>query len=198
MRVRRWTGWLGLVPLLGGLSPGPLHATAQQAERIEWHGKAYLLFTQPLEQRYPDRQQRPSFMVAPLTRAANNARGYIGSWRLEDDRLYLVDIQAWFCKEGATGSADCRKVTVPDLFGDGAKAPVFADWFNGELTLPDGALLRRAPLEYGASYQRTIRITLKGGKVTRIQTVDHTSAADAGTAAAPQRPRRDPVVASEY
>jgi hypothetical protein len=183
---------------LGWLPLGLLQASAQQAERIEWHGKAYLLFTQPLEQRYPDPRQRPSFMVAPLTRAADNARGYIGSWRLEDDRLYLVDIQAWFCKEGASAHADCRKVTVADLFGDGATGPVFADWFNGELTLPDGAPLRQAPLEYGSSYQRTIRITLKGGKVTRIQTIDNTSGAGADHADGQRRERKDPVAASEH
>lgn len=153
--------------------PWLLHAMPPpRAERLEWHGKNYELRSEPLEQRYPDRVARPRFMPAPL-REAGADRGYVGSWRLEDDRLYLVDIDAWLCADAASRAADCRRATLPELFGAAQGKPVFADWYSGELTFPDGALLHRDGTSYGALHERTIRITLKAGKVTRIETIDN-------------------------
>lgn len=159
-------GWpIALGWLLLGFPLGVLHATASLPEQLEWHGKTYRLVTQPLEQRYVDGQVRPRFMRAPRV-STNGDRGYIGHWRLEDDRLYLLDIESWFCSDRAVLKTDCRKVTLDDVFGDGTKAPVFAEWFSGDL------LLSSQESVHEAAYRYIIRITLKAGKVTHIQTVD--------------------------
>ncbi|MFC4763839.1 hypothetical protein [Dyella koreensis] len=161
MRKGKWLmalGWLLGFPL------GLLHATVSPPEQLEWHGKNYNLATQPLEQRYAGEQVRPRFMSAPLVKAGGD-RGYIGHWRLEDDRLYLLDIESWLCGEGAVLKTDCRKVTLDDVFGDGTKAPVLAEWFNGDLVLSSQEPVREA------AYRPTIRITLKAGKVTHIEMI---------------------------
>lgn len=168
MSACQWPSGIGLLLLA---LPWLLHATPPRAERLEWHGKAYALLSEPLEQRYPDRQARPRFMPAPL-RAADD-RGYVGSWRLEDDRLYLVDIDTWLCADAAAATGDCRRATLAELFGATQGGQVFANWYSGELIMPDGALLPGDGTGYGAPHERTIRITLKAGKVTRIETIDN-------------------------
>lgn len=163
-------GWLmALGWLLLGFPLGLLHATVSPPEQLEWHGKTYSLATQPLEQRYAGEQVRPRFMRAPLVKAGGD-RGYIGHWQLEDDRLYLQDIESWLCSDGAVLKTDCRKVTLNDVFGGGTKAPVFAEWFNGDLVLSSQEPMREA------AYRQTIRITLKAGKVTHIEMIGNAKA----------------------
>lgn len=167
--MRAWPGVIGLLWLA---LPWFAYAMPLHTERLEWHGKTYELLSEPLEQHYPDRQARPRFMPAPL-RAAGDERGYVASWRLEEDRLYLVDIDTWFCAAATVRSVDCRRATLAELFGTAPGGEVSADWYSGELILPDGALLPGDRAGYGAPHERTIRITLKAGKVTRIETIDN-------------------------
>jgi len=160
-------GWLLL-----GLPLSLLHATAAPApEHLEWHGKVYDLMTQPLEQRYTEAQVRPRFMRAPL-QSPRDDRGYVGSWRLEDDRLYLLAVDSWLCRDGATRTSDCRKATLHDVLGEDATTPLFAEWFNGELILASPETASAVSMKYGTARGRTIHITLKAGKVTHIQTLD--------------------------
>ena len=158
-RTRGWPGRLALSCLL---LPWAAQALPPP-ERLEWHGRTYEVVGDPLAQRYAGRE-RPRFMPAPLRAAGDDERGYTGRWRLEDDRLYLVDIDTWLCLDAAVYVGECHRATLPELFGVAPGKPVFADWYSGELVLPDA--LSSRPRE------RTIRITLKAGKVTRIETID--------------------------
>lgn len=163
MRADRWPGWFGLLCL--AFAPWPSPASPSVPERVEWHGKSYVLLSEPLEQRYPSGSGRPRFRLLPGSDGGAAGRGYTGRWRLEDDRLYLVDIDTWLCGEAGTAEASCRRATLPGLFGATPGKPVFAEWFTGELVLSEAALPPSA-------LARTIRITLKAGKVTRIERVD--------------------------
>lgn len=161
----RWPGRLALSCLL-------LPWTAQAfspPERLEWHGRTYDVLGDPLAQHYAGRE-RPRFMPAPLRSATDDERGYTGRWRLEDDRLYLVDIDTWLCIDAAVYAGECHRATLPELFGVAPGKPVFAEWYSGELVLPDAVSSR--------AMERTIRITLKAGRVTRIETVDEKQPAD--------------------
>lgn len=158
-RVHPWPGRLALSCLLLPWAAQALPA----AERLEWHGRSYELVGDPLAQRYAGRD-RPRFMPAPLRAATDDERGYTGRWRLEDDRLYLVDLDTWLCLDAAVYVGECHRATLPELFGVAPGKPVFADWYSGELVLPD-ALSSRAG-------ERTIRIMLRAGRVTHIETVD--------------------------
>lgn len=157
--TRGWPGRLALSCLLL-----PWAAQATPPERLEWHGRSYQLIGDPLAQRYAGRD-RPRFMPAPLRAVADDERGYSGRWRLEDDRLYLVDIDTWLCLDAAVYVGECHRATLPELFGVAPGKPVFADWYSGELVLPGAA-----PVP-AADHERTIRITLKAGRVTHIEMV---------------------------
>ena len=165
VRASRRLGWLGLLCL--AMPAWTVLATPSSPERIEWHGKSYDLLSEPLEQRYPGGQGRPHFRME-AAKGLGAERGYAGRWRLEDDRLYLVDIDAWFCGNGS-GDVACRRATLPLLFGAAPGQPIFADWFNGELVLSEAAPEHSSRV---AARGRTIHILLKAGKVARIETVD--------------------------
>ncbi len=74
-------------------------------------------------------------------------RGYIGSWKIRDDVLWLIGLYAW---------RDGEMTRLPDLFRD--RREVAADWFSGPLVvepaaseISDGALpkLRTLLVEAG-------------------------------------------------
>lgn len=164
-RSRRRPGWSGLLWL--ALLAWPALAVTSEPERLEWHGRMYDLANAPLEQRYPEGQGRPRFRAQPA-QEGDTGRGYAGRWRLEDDRLYLVDIDAWLCGDGGTSETACRRATLAGLFGPTAGQAVFADWFTGELVLSNSQPPRSAR---GGQDGRAFRITLKSGRVTYIETL---------------------------
>lgn len=64
--------------------------TAQCRERLIYNGEEYYLATEPLASYLIKHDIR---FIAPHTACW---RGYIGSWLIEDNKLYLVDLNAYF------------------------------------------------------------------------------------------------------
>jgi len=74
-------------------------ATAQAPDVLIYNGKTYDLFSNPLEDFYgEDESKRPKFWVAPDTMSSGNWRGYVATWEIIDDKLYLSKIDSWFCR----------------------------------------------------------------------------------------------------
>ncbi len=72
-------------------------------------------------------------------------RRYQGVWELRDDKFYLVRINGKF------------KLT--------SRKPVFAEWFTGELKIPQGKLLRYFHLDFFSLYEKEIQIEIEKGIV---------------------------------
>lgn len=89
-------------------------------------------------------------------------RGFIGTWRIRDDRLYLDALSAEWIETG-------EPVCVEQLFA-GQKSPLVADWFTGELMVQQGRVLRNAHRAY-VTYERDLIISINAGHVVgqRIQ-----------------------------
>lgn len=83
-------------------------------------------------------------------------RGYIGSWEIENDRLYLKKISGHL-KNG-------QDVTIETLF-PGFSSGVFAHWYSGELRCPRGKLLKYVHGGYASQYEEDIFILIKKGVV---------------------------------
>ena len=69
-------------------------------------------------------------------------RGYIATWKIENDMLYLVEIYANVT--GAKAHIKCQKGTILSLLSDEAvdmdyffpsQSKVFADWYSGNLPI---------------------------------------------------------------
>ena len=63
--------------------------TAQIREKLKYNGKIYHLAAEPL---YPYLVEHKIKFVSSSTACW---RGYVGSWLIEDDHLYLVDLKAY-------------------------------------------------------------------------------------------------------
>ena len=84
-------------------------------------------------------------------------RGYIGTWEILDDHLYLTDLS--------------------ELMGDGKKnmqtffpddpVRVFAYWYSGQLRVPQGE--RVVDPGFYSSYERDLLIDIKKGVVQKIE-----------------------------
>ena len=94
--------------------------TVQLPEKLTYNGKKYDLHTEPLKSYlYKHPIERSSRTLIERT---DCWRGYVGHWAIEDDKLYLVELD---CLELP------RRNALDKLFPDQKK--VFAEWFSGTI-----------------------------------------------------------------
>ena len=154
--------------------PATALATGQEPDVLIYKGKTYDLFANPLEDFYPDENKRPVFFRQKgYVRSTGNWRGYVATWTIENNILYLVKIDAWTCNQNLK---HCRKVELRNLFGSRYRdGKVKADWFSTDLRMPDGKMLRYVHMGYGSIYEREITLTVDSGKVVKESMVDNTN-----------------------
>ncbi len=86
-------------------------------------------------------------------------RGYIGTWAIENDRLYLKSL------EGRT--AHGTPIGLAHLFPHHPDG-VFANWYSGEIRCPAGKLLEARPVgwPWPNIYEKDRFFTIREGVVT--------------------------------
>lgn len=77
--------------------------------------------------------------------------------------MYLIEIDTHLSYEHAIGF---------ETFFPGKKE-VFADWFTGDLRLPDGEDLEYIHHGYGGDHERDIIISMEAGNVTSTKVIDN-------------------------
>lgn len=116
------------------LVPCLTFGTNQIKEKIIYNGATNTLFTLPLsdELRAKARQQvdpETGEMLRGVIKASSACwRGYIGTWELQNNTLYLVRLQ---------DGVEREDIPADQLIKD-AKYPIKADWFTGELRIATG------------------------------------------------------------
>lgn len=150
-------------------------ATAQYPDRLIYLSADRDLFTNPLESYYKDAsKERPQFMIKPFTMSSANWRGYIATWEIADDKLYLNKVESWLC-DGATTKDECKQVQLVVLFSDKViSGRVLADWFSGELRVLDGKQIMYVHMGYGSVYERDLIFQVANGVVTGPRIIDNT------------------------
>nr|MBP7911909.1 hypothetical protein [Pseudomonadales bacterium] len=115
--------------------------TAQIPEVLRFESREHPMCTEPLED-YFELGGRKSPFASYCTA---NWRGYIGTWEVRGQRLYLVGL------EGRSGEG--AELTLVSLFpGHGSR--VYAHWYSGTVRLPEGKLLKYFHGGYGSTYER--------------------------------------------
>jgi len=154
-----------LVPAALVLLPAtPAWPTAQIPERIVYEGTEGFLFTEPLESYFTRDNPRPEF-ASPHTACW---RGYIGSWEIREDTLYLTDLKAWMRdKEGKAAPVEFEKVFP------GKTKPLKAEWFTGTLRIPQGKPIQYVHMGYQTIYEYDVFLRVQAGKVVDRQMVDN-------------------------
>ena len=129
--------------------------TAQVSEYLAYRNTGYALFTEPLEEWFRQCGQRPPFAL----RHTACWRGYLGSWEITDDRLYLVDL------EGTMQSGE--EANLQTVFPD-QEGPVFAEWFSGDLRCPTGPLVEYVHHGFQSRYASELVLRVEKGIVTSV------------------------------
>jgi hypothetical protein len=132
--------------------------TAQRADIIIIEGKEYPLFTNPLEDYWTKKNPKPPIGL-PVTSCW---RGYIATWEIIDNILYLIDITIRTPK-GETGLV----YVFPDTTDK-----IKATWYSGELRIPQGDCLHYEHGGYESIYASDWFISIEKGEVVsqRYQT----------------------------
>ena len=135
--------------------------TAQFSENLLYQGEELDLCAEPLG---PFLEFSGSTLKFHATCTAL-WRGYVGTWSVENDRLYLVKLYGSVEVDGEE-----REVDLGALFPDYPDG-VFAHWFTGELRCPSGALLNYVHGGYGSTYEKDLFLRVQRGVVLEERVV---------------------------
>ena len=102
--------------------------TAQIAERLRYQGEDVAMCTNPLSDYFAMGGTNPRFE----SNCTALWRGYVGSWEIIDDRLYLIGLNGTL-EDGTDASLATIFPGFPDR--------VFAHWYSGTIRLPQGKQL---------------------------------------------------------
>ncbi|MCM4172460.1 hypothetical protein DHD32_13280 [Arenibacter sp. TNZ] len=136
--------------------------TAQLKERLIIDGKEYGMATEPLAAYLKELQPKPKLILFSTA----CWRGYIGSWELINNQLYLID----FSGKIEDGN-DIIDVGLDYLFP--GKERVYAQWFSGTDRVPHGKVTKYVHADYLSEYEKEFALEFKEGnlidyKVIRI------------------------------
>lgn len=132
--------------------------TAQAAEKLIYKGEQLSLCNQPLGP-FIQSNRLPFKFEATSTALW---RGYIGTWAIEHERLYLIAIH------GGIG--------MEKLF-PGFTHGVFAHWYTGTLRCPRGALLKYVHDGFRSVYEEDLFFDVSKGVVSNERLVRNGTAA---------------------
>jgi hypothetical protein len=136
---------------------GAKEVTAQIPESLLYQGEPVAMCTNPLGE---------YFAMAGLNSPFESNctalwRGYVGSWEIIDDRLYLIRLQGALKNGG--------DVTLEAVF-PGFPDRVFAHWYSGTVRIPQGKQLEYVHMGYGSTFERDLLLEIERGVVvsTRV------------------------------
>lgn len=127
--------------------------TAQIAEILCYDGHEVSMCTEPLDDYFSLAGTAPEFQI----KTTALWRGYVGTWEIRNDRLYLIGLSGTL-KDGS-------EVNVATLFPDYPDR-VYAHWYSGILRVPQGKLLEYVHGGYASSYEKDLMINIDRGVVT--------------------------------
>ena len=128
--------------------------TVQIKEKIIINGEQHLMYSEPLEPYLIGLKEKVKFDFE--TTAC--WRGYVGTWKLVNDKLFLIDFL------GNKYDADSnvfKEVGLDYLFPD--KEEVHAHWFTGLVEIPDGEILVYGHTDYSTQYENNLFLHFNKG-----------------------------------
>jgi hypothetical protein len=168
--------------------------TAQTPDRIQFQprGATHPLCENPLDQFLRVRGLK---QARGGSWSSANWRGYVATWLLKGEGLWLTSVSSngsivdrrpaedrsveGESVEGESagmspgfipGELNGRPFSIDGLFPDDtrpADTPVFADWYSGELRIPEGEMIQYVHGGYGTTYERDRLILIERGRFVR-------------------------------
>jgi len=126
--------------------------TAQFAERLRYQGEDVAMCTEPLSDYFAMGGVSPRFE----SNCTALWRGYVGSWEIVDERLYLIGLDGTL-----EGGAKASLASVFPGFPD----RVFAHWYSGTIRIPQGKQLKYVHMGYESTFERDLFLDVDRGLV---------------------------------
>lgn len=152
-----------LVPLIVLLT-NQLYATAQYGDILIVKGDTSWIFSNPLENYFKKKGSRTIGDTALKGNCTALWRGYVATWLLENDSLFLVRLQTNYCGD--------NPVEV-GLFEEFQTNKVFADWTSSTLVRPEGELLNYVHAGYMSIYEGDTYHFIEDGLLTETKTYNY-------------------------
>jgi hypothetical protein len=130
--------------------------TAQASEILNYEGQAIALCEEPLAGYFNLIKMEPPFVFTSTALW----RGYVGSWEITQNRLYLVGLKGWI--DGG------RQVDLSFIFPDYPRL-VFAHWVTGRLRATRGELLEYVHQGYASTYEQDVFFDFDGGILKSVE-----------------------------
>lgn len=127
--------------------------TAQIAEKLLFNGQWHSLCELPLDVFFALGGKSPHFAYPNNTALW---RGYVGTWSIENGRLYLVALNGHL-DDGTLATLETLFPSFPDR--------VFAHWYSGKLRCPRGRRLEYVHMGFGSTYEEDLLIEVRKGVV---------------------------------
>ena len=140
--------------------------TAQIGDRILIDNKEYTLACEPLSSYLYDNK------VEKLFTAVNTAcyRGYCATWKVVNDKIYLIDIESPSQIRSKTGSDSGESISAMQKLFPG-QTEVFAIWVNGTLIIQFGELLKYIHMGYESICETNIYLKFENGVMIEEKTI---------------------------
>ena len=141
--------------------------TAQISEKLLFNGDVCSMCNEPLSMYFSLGGTNPVFQ-------SNNTalgRGYIGSWEIIDNRLYMIGLSGNL-KDGTEASLEMVFPGFPDR--------VFAHWYTGKVRLPQGKILDYVHAGYMSTYERDLFLHLEKGVITKTELINNGESQNSG------------------
>ena len=145
---------------------GNVWATAQMGDILVYQGQNKSIFSNPLEFYFDEQHPRPNEVFQFSCTA--NWRGYVATWKIEEDYLYLVKLVEGSC------SHDAPEIPLGSIFPE-QQSPIKATWFTGRLRIPLGKRLQYVHMGYGSVYEKALFLSIENGKLIGETLVDNLS-----------------------
>ena len=113
--------------------------TSQARDILSYNGEKTTIATEPLKPHLENRND-----ISFIFKSTALVRGYIGTWKIKNKKLYLVSLIGFI--------ENNEKVDLNYLFPN--KKEVFADWFSGQIRIPEGNLLKKIRIGYASVFER--------------------------------------------
>ena len=140
-----------------------LFATAQYPDNIIFEGKEYMLHSNPMEEyfeKYPDKRPSGGIMSTALW------RGYVATFIVKDNELYLKDIEIEVPDEKSKESYAYKwKSVIKDLVVEGEELKI--NWITGILVIPHGEMKNYVHMGYASTYSKYILLEVEKGIVNK-------------------------------
>ena len=131
--------------------------TAQVPEVLLYDNQTLSMCTVPLLDYFYLTKNEPKFRV----NCTALWRGYIGTWEIVEDRLYLIAIDDAHFEDG-------KKVTLETLF-PGFTNRVFAHWYTGKIRAPKGELINYVHGGFDSTYEQDLIFQIKKGLIIKVE-----------------------------